>query len=280
WDCTLERNESGALAIRLGLRMAKGLANKHGADLVLNRADTPYASISDIHRRGAIPATALERLAEADGFGALRLDRRQALWHVRALADTDLPLFAVGETINEPSTHIAAMTEGREVVEDYRSVGLSLRHHPVAFLRAELKKQKILAAAELAGKRDGAQVQVAGIVLVRQRPGSAHGVLFITIEDESGHANLIVWPALFERQRRLVLSASMLSVRGRLQREGEVTHIIARDLVDYSDLLKRIGAFALPHGRGDEAKHGGGIDPRGIPPRARDNIKVKTRDFH
>jgi error-prone DNA polymerase len=297
WDCTLEpvtEQSSNYLAIRLGLRMVKGLANAHGAALVFNREQTPYINMEDVHRRSRLPAAALERLAEADAFANLAapLDRRQALWQIRALIDTDLPLFAAGEHIAEPATPITAMKPGLEVVEDYRSIGLSLRQHPVAFLRAELHARTICPAANLTGVRDGKWIEVAGIVLVRQRPGSARGVLFITIEDETGHVNIIVWPAVFERERRLVLSATMIAVRGRLQREGEVTHIIAHQLTDLSALLRSVGArdaFPLPHGRGDEAKHGGGPDPRGAPPRARDiyiadiprkeGIKVPTRDF-
>jgi error-prone DNA polymerase len=177
-------------------------------------------------------------------------------------------------------------------VEDYRSVGLSLRAHPVAFLRPELRAQNFLAASNLPAVRDGRRMSVAGIVLVRQRPGSARGVMFITLEDETGHANLIVWPSMFEANRRLILSATMIGVHGLLQREGEVTHVIARELTDLSDLLRSVGArgaFPLPFGRGDEAKHGGGPDPRGNLPRGRDiyvpdmradaEIRVKTRDF-
>jgi error-prone DNA polymerase len=213
-----------------------------------------------------VPAFALERLAEADAFQCMGLDRRRALWQVRALAASDLPLFSQGEDIIEKPTPIAAMAAGGEVVEDYRSVGLSLRRHPVSFLRDELRAKNILATADLAGARDGQTVQVAGIVLVRQRPGTASGVTFITIEDETGHANLIVWSALFERQRRLILSASMVSVRGRLQREGLVTHVVAGELTDLSDLLRSVwnrGRLGMPHGRGDEAR----------------SIRVATRDF-
>ncbi len=289
WDCTLEPAADGTRAIRLGLRMAKGFTNAHGAALVLHRGETPYITIEDVHRRAGIPASGLERLAEADAFTAIGLDRRQALWQLRALADHDLPLFAAGEKIVEPAVDIVAMRPGRDVVEDYRSVGLSLRQHPVAFLRSELRRDGFVAADQLAAVRDGKQVAVAGIVLVRQRPGSARGVMFITIEDETGHANLIVWPPVFEANRRLILSATMIGVRGKLQREGEVTHVIARELMDFSDLLRSVGArgaFPLPFGRGDEAKHGGAPDPRGKAPRARDiyvadigGIKVKTRDF-
>ncbi len=166
----------------------------------------------------------------------------------------------------EPAVALAAMTAGRQVVEDYRSTGLSLRRHPVSFLRRDLAARRIIRCSDLLTVRDGKRVEVAGIILVRQRPGSARGVLFVTIEDETGHANLILWPSVFEAQRRLVLSASMIACRGKLQREGEVLHVIAEHLTDLSDLLRGVGerdeAFPLVHGRGDEAKHGGAPDPR------------------
>ena len=274
WDCTLEPATGPYKAIRLGLRMAKGLAAAHGAALVFNRGDAPYSDIQDLHRRGRIPASALERLAEADAFGALKLDRRGALWHVRALQDTELPLFAAREDLHEPATTLLPMKPGREVVEDYRSMGLTLRQHPVSFLRATLAHQNTITTAALAGKRDGQRVNLAGIVLVRQKPGSAKGVMFITIEDETGHANLVVWASVFERQRSLILSASMIGVRGRLQREGEVMHVVAHELTDLSALLRSVGnleVFPIQTGRGDEARHGGAPDAR--------EIRVHTRDF-
>jgi error-prone DNA polymerase len=273
WDCTLEPG-CRTLAVRLGLRMTKGLANKDAARLLAER-NTPYASIADLHTRTHLPTAALERLAEADAFACLRLNRRQALWDVRALPQTDLPLFAGAEHFSESPTQITPMRPGREVVEDYRSTGLSLRRHPVSFLRAELAAQGMIRAADLPHTRDGKRITLAGIVLVRQKPGSAKGVMFITLEDETGHANLIVWPALFEKQRRLILSATMLACHGQLQREGNVIHIVANRLEDLSDALRSVGnrddAFPLRTGRGDEAKHGGAPDARGI--------KVATRDF-
>jgi error-prone DNA polymerase len=296
WDCTLEQTGGKYLAVRLGLRMAKGLAAKDAADVVFARGDTLYASIADVHRRARVSAGALERLAEADAFGCLGLDRRSALWQVRALSDTELPLFASQESFAEPETHITPMKPGREVVEDYRSSGLTLRRHPVSFLRQELDRMSITRAQTLDQTRDGRRITVAGIVLVRQKPGSAKGVMFITIEDETGHANLIIWPSVFEKQRRLILSAGMIACRGRLQREAGVTHIIADELTDLSTLLRSVGdresAFPLTHGRGDEAKHGGAPDARGggvggrkvrdiyVPDfRAVTGIKVPTRDF-
>jgi len=188
------------------------------------------------------------------------------------------------------------MTAGREVVEDYRQVGLTLRQHPVSFLRAGLDTRKIATCAAATAVRDGKFVKLAGLVLVRQRPGSAKGVMFITIEDETGVANLVIWPDLYEKQRRLILTSSMLGVEGRLQREGEVVHVIAIRLHDLSGELaglgEREGSFPLPHGRGDEFHHGSpGNDPRDRPPRTVkprdiyipdlhiDTLKVKARDF-
>ena len=189
------------------------------------------------------------------------------------------------------------MTAGSEVVEDYGHVGLTLRRHPVAFLRDDLIARRIVTCTEAMETRDGRWLEAAGLVLVRQRPGSAKGVMFITLEDETGIANLVVWPQVFEKFRRVVMAASMIAVRGRIQREGEVVHLVAHRLVDLSAELATVGshdtAFPLPHGRGDQVTHAaGGLDPRELPPqglRTRDiyvpdlhidTIKVKSRNFH
>ena len=273
WDCTLEPG-GRTHAVRLGLRMAKGLSDKDADRLITSRYSA-YDSIANLHRRTRLPQGALERLAEADAFACLGVSRRQALWDVRALAPSDLPLFAGREDFTEAGTPLTPMQAGREVVEDYRSIGLTLRRHPVSFLRAELAASGMVRAADLVNTRDGSRIRIAGIVLVRQKPGSAKGVMFITIEDETGHANLIVWPAIFERQRRLILSAGMIACHGRLQREGSVIHVVVERLEDYSEALRSVGsrddAFVVRTGRGDEAKHGGAPDVRGI--------KVSTRDF-
>jgi error-prone DNA polymerase len=283
WDCTLEptgepagepagEHAGGRLAVRLGLRMVAGLANRDAARLVALRGDAPYTSVAELHRRTGLPVAALERLAEADAFAALGVGRRQALWAVRGLADGVLPLFAAAETLFEPDVALAPLAEGGEVVEDYRATSLSLRRHPVSFLRPGLDARRIVRCADLARLRDGTRLCAAGLVLIRQRPGSAKGVLFVTVEDETGIANLIVWPALFEAQRRLLLSASLLACHGRLQREGEVIHLIADRLEDLSPLLHGLGQMAAPfaasHGRGDEATHPG-----------REGLRVRARNF-
>jgi error-prone DNA polymerase len=297
WDCTLEADASkgaGWLAVRLGLRMVKGLATAEAHEIVTRRG-TAYRSIEDLWRRVRLSIATLERLAEADAFQILGVDRRTALWIIRGLSDSRLPLFDTvpAEPDPEPAVTLTQMTAGRQVVEDYRATGLSLRRHPVSFLRNDLAVRRIVRCADLATIRDGRRLEVAGIVLVRQRPGSARGVLFVTIEDETGHANLILWPSVFEAQRRLVLSASMIACRGKLQREGEVIHVIAEQLTDLSGLLRGVGdrgdAFPVPHARADEARQGGAPDPRERKlPEARDiyvrdlrgaGIKVPTRDF-
>ena len=308
WDCTLERRGDGGpgKAVRLGLRMVKGLADEPGERLFDRRDGTPYSTVEEILRRASVPAPMLERLAEADAFQALGLDRRQALWAVRGLADTVLPLFAAADSDEpprpeqvEPDVTLVPMREGREVVEDYRSVGLTLGRHPVAFLRADLRKCGMVACADLLNIRDGRKVVVPGIVLVRQKPGSAKGVMFITIEDETGVANLVLWADRFEKQRRLVLSASMIACHGRVQREGEVIHVVTDHLEDLSHLLRSVGErdepFPIRHGRVDGATHPAGRDPRTGPGAALDGapardiyipdlrlgsgIKVPTRDF-
>jgi len=300
WDCTLEP-DGKFLAVRLGLRMVKGFANADGAQLAGCRT-APYTSVEELWRRTGLTPPTLEELAEADAFAALGLDRRGALWAIRALRDEMLPLFAAASGMLpefvEPPVVLPPMTAGREVVEDYATTGLTLRAHPVSFLRRELQARGMITCAALKTTRDGRRVSVPGIVLVRQRPGSAKGVMFITVEDETGIANIIVWPSVFERQRRLILSAGMIACQGQVQREGEVIHVVARELTDLSPLLRsvsdRSSAFPLTHGRGDEATHGGGPDPRerrsatksSAAARPRDifcpetpGIKVPTRDF-
>jgi len=306
-DCTLEpTDDKERLAVRLGMRRVKGLANTHAAAIVAARANRPFLSVGDLWRRAGVPTIALVQLAEADAFRpALGLSRREALWAIKALRDEPLPLFvaaaareeALVPEINEPHITLRPMTAGSEVVEDYGHVGLTLRQHPIAFLRADLEARRILTCAEASQARDGRWIETAGLVLVRQRPGSAKGVLFITLEDETGIANLVVWPNVFEKCRRVVMGSSMLTASGRIQREGEVVHLIAQTLSDLSAELATVGsrdaAFPLPHGRGDQAAHaGGGPDPRVKPPgafRARNladpywhisEIKVKSRDFH
>ena len=300
WDCTLEPRDAddGRLAVRLGLRMVKGLGNAEAARLVACRAGLPYASVDDLWRRAAIPAAALVELAEADAFRPwIGLARREALWAIRALRDEPLPLFAAAAAReaapvpeqDEPVVSLRPMTAGSEVVEDYSHVGLTLRQHPISFLREDLARRRVRTCAEAIASRDRKWVDVAGLVLVRQRPGSAKGVMFMTIEDETGVANVVIWEKIFEKFRRTVLGAGMIGIRGQIQREGEVVHVVARDLFDLSAELASIGArdtgFPLPHGRGDEFHRGSPApDPRepanlAHRPGHFSDLTVKTRNF-
>ncbi len=275
WDCTLEPTGNEArFAVRLGLRMVKGLANAHAAAIVAARADQPFASVEDLWRRAGVPVAALVHIAEADGFRPpFGLARREALWAIKGLRDEELPLFAAasareGQTvseISEPSIALRPMAAGREVVADYSHTGLSLRRHPISFLREDLRKRRMVSCAEAMGARDRRWLETAGIVLVRQRPGSAKGVMFITIEDETGITNVVVWQKVFAQYWRVILSSSMIAVRGRVQREGEVVHLVVHRIVDLSRDLASVGQrdVATVGQQGPEA----------------DSIRVKARDF-
>jgi error-prone DNA polymerase len=289
WDCTLEDSNGGKyLPLRLGLRQVKGLANTHGAQIAAAAMDAPFASIDDVWRRSGVPAAALEKLADADAFQALGLDRRQALWKIRGLGGgKPLPLFAFAEMQGqEPEVALTPLTAGREVVEDYRAVQLSLRDHPVAFLRGELDRRGITPCGALKDLKDGAKVKVAGIVLVRQRPGKGN-VTFITLEDETGIANAIAWQRIFEAHRPIILAAAMIAVTGKVQKEGKVIHVVSERIEDLTPLLTTVGDRDFPHrtGPGDGARNGG-HDPRDPPERAailagRDGgMRIRSRDFH
>jgi error-prone DNA polymerase len=337
WDCTLEGVEDdtgidGAgqaharvpgdrFAVRLGLRMVKGLPNADAARLVAARGERPFTGVGDLWRCAGVPTASLVHLAEADAFRpALDLTRREALWAIRALRDEPLPLFSAatrtqGEAgtdgaeppipeMVEPAVVLRPMRAGREVVEDYRHTGLTLRRHPVSFLRGDLARRHALTCAEASALRDRSPVRLAGLVLVRQKPGSAKGVLFITVEDETGVANLVIWPGLFEQQRRVVLGARMMGVDGQVQREGEVVHVVARRLHDLSGLLdglgERDGAGAtsvqdrgeeglgadMPEARDTDAGLAHDTGPLGpkarnifIPDLTLEAIRVRPRDF-
>jgi error-prone DNA polymerase len=262
WDCTLEPTGGRFLAVRLGLRMVKGLSGADAGSLVDRRENRPYRSIDDLWRRAGLPSAVLVRLAEADAFRpAFGLARREALWAIRPLRAAPLPLFAAAAAREqvEPAVALRPMTEGGEVVKDYGHVGLTLRRHPVSFLRRDLARRGIATCAEAVRAPDRARVALAGLVLVRQRPGSAKGVMFMTIEDETGIANVVVWQRVFRRFRRAVLGTGMVGVRGRVQRAGEVVHIVAYDLIDLSADLASVGA------REAEAEQ--------------DGIRIRARDF-
>jgi error-prone DNA polymerase len=235
WDCTLEpAEETGRFALRLGFRQVRGLAEKELEKLVAARG-AGYRSVEEAARRSRLDRGMLEKLAAAVAFHSLGLDRRQALWAVKRWREETLPLLA-GSGGVEPAADLPKLTPGEQVVEDYLSLGLSLKHHPLALLRADLARRGLSPTARLATTPAGRRVQVAGLVLVRQRPGTTD-VVFMTVEDETGIANLVIWPAVFERFRRLVMTARLVACCGRLQREGAVIHLVVEHLEDLSPLL-------------------------------------------
>ena len=234
WDSTLE-GAGANVALRLGFRQAKGLRQRD-AEAVVAARRAGYGDVADLWRRAGVGRAALEALARADGFGSSGLSRRQALWAVRGLDEAPLPLFAAAPNRREPPVTLPEAAPGKEVADDYRALRLSLKDHPLALLRGALGAG-YMPCAGLAETAHGRRAQVAGLVLNRQRPGSAKGVIFATLEDETGIANLIVWPAVFERFRKAVLGASLLGVAGRVQREGLVIHVLAEEVFDLTALL-------------------------------------------
>jgi error-prone DNA polymerase len=272
WDCTLEPEGGDASArlhprhrtmrgdvrathaLRLGLRQVDGFAKTDAEAIETAR---PFASVRDLWLRTGLDPSALRRLAEADAFRSLGLDRRAALWAVRALrrvADKDdLPLLAWALLPpQEAAVALPAMTQGQHVVEDYRHLRLSLKAHPAALLRSDLDALCLHTNAEFLRLKDGARARIAGLVLVRQHPGSAKSI-FMTLEDETAAANVMVWPKVFEAHRPIVMGARFVAISGRVQRESDVVHLIAEELKDLTYLLRRLDAnepeAVMPGGR-------------------------------
>ena len=280
WDCTLEAVEGGPRphALRLGFRQVKGLAEA-AADAIVAARERParrlFADPADLRERTGLPVAVLETLAGADAFGSTGRARRQALWAVRALGPAPLPLFAAtGEGRADPAVALPATSRGEEVSQDYAAIRMSLKDHPLALMRATLAGERVTPAGRLVELEDGARVTVAGLALVRQRPGTASGVIFVTLEDETGIANLVVWPKVFERYRREVMSARLLRASGELQREGIVIHVVARRMEDLTGRLRALAAgdeaLRPPLARADEIARPSGEDRRRYP----------SRDFH
>ncbi|HTH16853.1 MAG TPA: error-prone DNA polymerase [Magnetospirillum sp.] len=231
WDCILE----GA-GLRLGLRQIRGLVEEAGRKLATMRGDG-YASPQSLWRRAALDSKALEALAKADAFGSMGLARRDALWAVKALTAAPPPLLAGLETA-EPAVALPKATAGEEVIHDYASLKLSLKAHPLALLRPQLNVMRIAPAERL--RQATGKITVAGLVLMRQRPGSTT-VVFITLEDETGVTNIVVWPQVFERFRQTVMTAACLKIEGKVQREGQMVHVVAEKLTDLTPALRSLG---------------------------------------
>jgi error-prone DNA polymerase len=312
WDCTLEpvavveaaRGQGGTgdpvFALRLGLRQVDGLPEHIAARLIAEREEAgPFADVAQLRSRAGLSPAHVERLASADCFASLHLPRRQALWDARSLiAGPDLPLFRFADAQDEGAegcrTRLPAMPLSEEVVADYQTQRLSLKAHPLAFLRAGLAERGFVRAADLRSRQFRSTVHVAGVVLIRQRPGSAKGVCFVTLEDETGTINLVIWPDLKDKYRKVVMGARLMEVRGRVEYDDEVIHVIAAHLTDATQELHRLSddLLAPPIARADLCGPTGTPEPWQPPgPGNRDcgfhhghprdvRIIPPSRDFH
>jgi len=275
WDNLLEEKTGNAWTLRLGFRQVKGL-RKEDLQLLVTGRKKMYTSINEIRDAGLTDA-ALEKLADADAFRSIGLDRRQALWEVTA-KDRPVALFQ-GQSfadVAEQNISLPQMSLSEHVVHDYAATSLSLKAHPVSFIREKLRQLYIVSTTALNDACDGDMVKVAGLVLVRQRPGTAKGVCFITIEDETGCANLVVFETMFNQFRKEILQSKLLMVEGKLQRQGEVTHVIVSSAYNFSKLLRRLTPSktqdlpVLTLARADETS---------IPAHAQENIFPGARNF-
>ena len=256
WDNTLEKIATSEVsensedkkkgikhcALRLGFRQVRSLQQDEIKVLVSARK-TPFTTILSIREAG-VSQTTLEKLADADAFRSLGLDRRQALWEISALGDRPIGMFTGGpsESAVEKPVNLPKMTDSEHVVHDYSALSLSLKAHPVSFVREKLSMLHIRSIHELESMSDGMQVRVAGLILVRQRPGTASGICFITIEDETGHANLVVFQKLYQQFRKEILQSKLLMVEGKVQREGEVIHVVVKRCYNMTRLLHQLTA--------------------------------------
>lgn len=222
-------------AVRLGLHLVKGFSQKAAERIMAAREREPFADVADLARRAALSRRELEALAAANALESLAGHRRQAWWAVTAQQPT--PRLLRDAPIAEAPLELPRASEGREIVADYASLGLTLNRHPLALLRPRLAAMRFKTAAELSAYPHGRLARACGLVTVRQRPGTANGTIFVSIEDETGPVNVIVWPALVERQRQALLGSSLLAVYGVWQREGEVMHLVAKRLEDKTALL-------------------------------------------
>ncbi|MDP3700525.1 MAG: error-prone DNA polymerase [Hylemonella sp.] len=237
-DCTLEPDDEGQPAVRLGLRLVAGLRAASAQRIVAVRAQAPYMSTEDLALRAGLDAADLKALAAADALLSLSGHRRQQVWDASALHAA--PELLRGAPVDEELLELPEAPEGEEIVFDYAATGLTLRRHPLALLRGQLQARRILTSGELQRQPDGRPVRACGLVVTRQQPGTAKGVVFVTLEDETGSVQVIVWKALRDKQRDTLLSAQLLAVHGTWQRQGPVCHLIAGHLEDLTPLLGRL----------------------------------------
>ena len=285
WDCTLEPDNSG-FALRLGLRQVDGM-RQDAALRIMAARDAPFVDVGDLKTRAKLDRGITGKLAAADAFRSCGIDRRAALWQAQGLRDApSLALFEHAEAAGEgaePEVHLPAMAQAEHVVADYQTLRLSLKAHPMAFFRSSLKQQGFASTHNLIHMGHGQRVSLAGLALVRQKPGSAKGVCFITLEDEDGVANLVIWPKLFEHYRALIMTSRLLVVHGRVQTDGRVIHVVADRLEDRTARLDTLSDEQVPSTdvRGDHINHplpshvgGGRKHPRDV------RVIPKSRDFH
>jgi len=285
WDNMLERRPDGALALRLGFRQIKGFREEDAGWIVAARGNG-YPDPEALWLRAGISPAVLERLAEADAFPDMDMTRRQALWQVKAIrGQIPLPLFnnpVDGEGIDEPKVELPPMHLGEEVVEDYVSMRLSLRAHPMELLRPLIPGLTSHAELHTAPLQ---RVSVCGLVITRQRPGTASGVIFLTLEDETGVSNIVVWPKVYEQFRRIVMGGRLLRVTGFLQREGIVVHLIAQNVEDMSHRLAELGhplddAIGITQPQADDAPRPPRSATGARHPREQAKKLFPSRDFH
>jgi error-prone DNA polymerase len=281
WDNTLERSET--LCMRLGFRQIDGFHEKWGRLIVENRG-YGYATFAEFLRRSELPKKALMVLAEADGFRSFGMDRREALWAVRRLPDQHtLPLFEAQRIKELPAEHTAPLPEmplSEHVLADYQTLRLSLKGYPMQFLRELFAAEKVKSCAELEATDDGKRARCAGVILVRQMPGDA-GVVFITLSDETGITNVVVWPKLVEQFRREIMGARLLLVEGRVQKSEGVVHLVAEKVFDRTCELDRLSEDTLRsfQGRLEDLAYQRPDSRAPHHPRQM-RILPKSRDFH
>ena len=285
WDNTLERRADGALALRLGFRQIKGFKEEDAGWIVAARGNG-YSDLQGVWLRAGVGPSVLERLAEADAFSEMGLSRRAALWEAKAIRGKDvLPLFndpIDGEVVREPEVELPVMHLGEEVVEDYVSTRLTLRAHPMELLRPTLPG---LTAHDQLDKVPLGRTSVCGLVITRQRPGTASGVIFLTLEDETGVSNVVVWPKIYEQFRRVVMGGRLLRVTGYLQREGIVVHLIAQTVEDLSHKLAELGhplddSIGITQPQADDAPRPVKSRSSARHPREQAKRLFPSRDFH
>lgn len=276
WDATLEtRPRRRRRALRLGMRSIDGFKEGWAEAIMKARREGPFADLDDLRRRAALPPSALDRLAEADAYGSLDLTRRQGLWASKGGAPaSSAPLFeamGLNEADGRPPGALPVLAPSEEVVGDYQTIRLSLKGHPVSFLRERLTGVGALTAKDYPARPNDRTVAIGGVVLVRQRPGTAKGVCFMTVEDETGVANLVLWPDVFERFRPVAMGARMVLARGKVQTAEGVTHLVVDHLEDWTPMLGHLTPDSAPGSGHSPAR---GRHPRDV------RVLPGSRDFH